>query len=360
MAKDRVGIFRYIYGIFLALLTVFVGALFIMQTWSIYRSAPQSPYTAESISKHFNEIAIPVWIWLGAIVGNIILSLIFTETEKKPKAYVDVRVSLQRAKKRLPTQVEYWEEIDKAEKRGVRLRTAVCTVSALCMFTAAVVCFAVLFDLLYTPLFKTAFFSSHNAVADRTVQCVIISMAALTVACIAGAINAHSRRKEQKAYLQILVDSKQPKPQEEEKAPVVEESVVKEEPKAEDKTSLWKKFVTRVVLLNYFGVPHSKELLNAEAKKLLDGEQSVEEPVVEEVVEEPIKEKPKVMPKALLPQKEREKKERPKARLVGLILARVGIALAGVALVVVGIVNGGMKDVLLKAINICTQCIGLG
>lgn len=40
----------------------------------------------------------------------------------------------------------------------------------------------------------------------------------------------------------------------------------------------------------------------------------------------------------------------------------VRIALYGVAvaLVVAGILNGGMYDVLVKAINICTECIGLG
>lgn len=34
-------------------------------------------------------------------------------------------------------------------------------------------------------------------------------------------------------------------------------------------------------------------------------------------------------------------------------------ALAGV-LIAAGIANGGLRDVLIKAINICTECIGLG
>lgn len=33
---------------------------------------------------------------------------------------------------------------------------------------------------------------------------------------------------------------------------------------------------------------------------------------------------------------------------------------AAIALVVLGVLNGGMRDVLIKAINICTECIGLG
>lgn len=40
--------------------------------------------------------------------------------------------------------------------------------------------------------------------------------------------------------------------------------------------------------------------------------------------------------------------------------ARVVLAVAGVAFVVVGICNGGVGDVLKKAIAICTECIGLG
>ena len=39
---------------------------------------------------------------------------------------------------------------------------------------------------------------------------------------------------------------------------------------------------------------------------------------------------------------------------------RVAVAAVGVTLVIVGMLNGGMRDVLMKAINICTQCIGLG
>lgn len=43
-----------------------------------------------------------------------------------------------------------------------------------------------------------------------------------------------------------------------------------------------------------------------------------------------------------------------------LLIARIAIVVIGVALVVVGILNGGMRDVLGKAIKICTECIGLG
>lgn len=44
----------------------------------------------------------------------------------------------------------------------------------------------------------------------------------------------------------------------------------------------------------------------------------------------------------------------------GLLVVRFAVAVVGVAFVVVGIANGGAGDVLAKAINICTECIGLG
>ncbi len=41
-------------------------------------------------------------------------------------------------------------------------------------------------------------------------------------------------------------------------------------------------------------------------------------------------------------------------------LVRIVLYLAAVVFVVLGVLNGGMHDVLVKAIRICTECIGLG
>ena len=48
---------------------------------------------------------------------------------------------------------------------------------------------------------------------------------------------------------------------------------------------------------------------------------------------------------------------KPLSHKKGLRLGLYGLALA---LVVLGVINGGLKDVLYKAITICTECIGLG
>ena len=47
-------------------------------------------------------------------------------------------------------------------------------------------------------------------------------------------------------------------------------------------------------------------------------------------------------------------------KTTGRNVIRVIIAAAAVVLIVLGVMNGGMFDVLVKAINICTECIGLG
>lgn len=41
-------------------------------------------------------------------------------------------------------------------------------------------------------------------------------------------------------------------------------------------------------------------------------------------------------------------------------ILRWGILAAALALTVLGFVSGGFQDVLTKAINLCSECIGLG
>lgn len=55
-----------------------------------------------------------------------------------------------------------------------------------------------------------------------------------------------------------------------------------------------------------------------------------------------------------VPQQAVDKKKHLSAKIYILIY------LAGLILIIVGIYNGGLKDVLIKAANICTECIGLG
>ena len=41
-------------------------------------------------------------------------------------------------------------------------------------------------------------------------------------------------------------------------------------------------------------------------------------------------------------------------------IARLAVLCLGILFIILGVMNGGSRDVLIKAINICTECIGLG
>ena len=45
---------------------------------------------------------------------------------------------------------------------------------------------------------------------------------------------------------------------------------------------------------------------------------------------------------------------------MGIAAVRVILAALSILLITAGVFNGGMRDVLVKAVNICTECIGLG
>ena len=316
MAKEKGATLRFVYGIFFSLLSVFVGALFIKQVWSIYHSAPQSPYTVESISLHFNQIALPVWLWVAAVVGNILLSFLFPETEKRPKAYRDTALALSRVKDSLSLEGEALEKAQTEGKKQESFRKIVCVACAFIMLTLAVVCFCALVGVAYLPIIKKEFFAAHDGLVDKLVQCAVLSVLALAAGCVAAELNARSREKERKAYLQIKAEALKPR----------------------EEKSKWEGFIQKLVNLLCFG--------DKKAEKALS--QELENVVVKPVA--PIQKK-KV---------KKEKKECKKGKTAGVWLARTVIFVLAIGLLVIGVQNGGMKEMFLKAINICTQCIGLG
>ena len=56
----------------------------------------------------------------------------------------------------------------------------------------------------------------------------------------------------------------------------------------------------------------------------------------------------------------RRQAEPPARRMLPVGIIRGALFAAAAALIALGILNGGMRDTLVKAINICTECIGLG
>ncbi len=291
MEKVRGSTLRFVYGIFFSLLSVFVGALFIRQIWSIYHSAPQSPYSVESISLHFKQIALPVWLWVAAVAGSILLSVIFPEPTKRPMAYRDTALALERAKSSLCLEGAALERTEQAAKKHKNFRKAVYGVCGFVTLALAILCFGALLGFAYLPVIKKEFFAAHDGLVDKLLQCAVLSVLALILGCVAAELNARSRDKERKLYLQA-------------KAGVFPERV-EEESKC---SAFIQKLVNALCFWN----------------------------------------------------KGANKKTCQKGKMKGAWLARAAIFALAIVLLIVGVCNGGMKEMFLKAINICTQCIGLG
>lgn len=157
---------KTVYGICLSVLTAVVGALFIVQVWSIFFSAEQSPFTVEIISEKFMQILAPVCLWTLAVIGGGVLGIVFPEEAEKQKVYVDLRKTLTKLKGRLPQNEEGMSEL----KRENTVRSVVrCACVAACV-AAAIAIFAILFDNSYTPWFEAEIFTGHGAAADRLVR----------------------------------------------------------------------------------------------------------------------------------------------------------------------------------------------
>ena len=259
----------------MAVLTAVVATLFILQICAIYASAPESPYTVENISAHFNQIAVPVWIWVAALAGDIVLSFIYPEEAESPKAQVDIAIRLSRMQKRLPENAVGMSAI----KQKRKARTVALIACVVFVIAAIAVCLVHLLNENYQPIIGEDFFPGGRALADRLVRSVPWIVCAF-LAVIFVVLFFEKSQEEELALTKTAI------------AESAKQGI--KAGKAEEKQTLFQKI-----------------------EGFFDSDK-------------------------------------------GTAICRILFAVVGVALVVIGIFNGGMHDMLQKAINICTQCIGLG
>lgn len=266
---------RLIYGAVLSAYTVVIGVLFIIQCLSIYHSAEDNPYSVDSVSAHFAEIELFVWVWFIIFALGFILELFLPKENKKEKIGVPTDVVLAKAKARLPKEAAteaVWQTSDRY-KRNRRLAWYI----SLGVFAATMVgCGVILFLPSYTPNSDKTFYLLHNALVDRLISSLPFMLGGILICVLAAAYETVTIRKESAVF----------------------------------------KAATAAF------VKQGGKLAKLEQKTLA------------------------------------QKPSRKKAVWTNVV--RVAVAAVGVVFVVLGIFNGGMGEMLLKAINICTQCIGLG
>ena len=259
--KERI---RLVYGIILSVLILTVGVCFALSCLSIYRSG-NSPFTKESISAHFDRIAIPVYICIAGVIGGMILSLALPVTEGKVRSRRYPEDALEKLSARLDLSVcdEDTANAIRGERRRRRRVTAILgALAGITLIPALIWCV------------NPAHFSIENLNTDiKTAAAFVLPCAAVALGlCVAAVLLRGASISRETAAVKAALASGKGKTNEK---PTPEQRKLTADPRF-----LW-------------GVR-------------------------------------------------------------GLILA------VGVLFIVLGIFNGGMADVLGKAIRICTECIGLG
>ena len=133
--QNKAKLVRLYFGIFLSLLTVVVGILFITQAVGIFADAGyvQGGYTSETVGTRFIYICAPFFIWIAAIITGFILSVIYPVSPKKSGASNNT-LALKRLTLKIPQgNGEDYDSNLKTVKRERLLRfiTAV-TLAAIC------------------------------------------------------------------------------------------------------------------------------------------------------------------------------------------------------------------------------------
>lgn len=299
MSKEKLRKLHLIYGIVLSCIIVITGICFIVSCIDIYRSGAR-PFTYESINSHFMAIVVPVILCIVGIIGGMVISF-FPLEKPKIKGIIDTGTTL---RKMLSYKYCHGEVGNKVRKEHELRKNAV-------KFSIAVnsICFAI--SLIYT-LNKNNF--PANDINGEMVSamlfvipCTIVGLASIyAVALIRNA----SYAKELEITKNALKNAK---------------------------NKSYEKITS--VKLNANGSVALKAKHNVRVRCDFETTSAIVTPIkLKKVITNPTS----------LPCEK------------SMLGARLTLAVIAVVFIVVGIFNGGMADVLQKAINICTECIGLG
>lgn len=269
MTEKNGNLLRRIYGIFLSVFTVVAGILLIVQSQRIYRSAEISPYSYEKAAEALSQIAVPLFLWIAAVIAGWILWEIFPPKKEKTKASVDSTAILKRLKGRLSdgVQSEYL-------KRAALIKNTVWGVCiAFCVLSAVMVAVCIWNKNNYTPI-GSNFNPTRDMLAmlPKFLPWVIISFLFASAATVYEEMSA---RRETEEVKRLLAETRKTQ------APTVKKE-------------------KKIKLPAFFEHAYFQYAV------------------------------------------------------------RGALLVVGVVFVIAGCFNGGVIDVLEKAINICTECIGLG
>ena len=281
--QNKAKLVRFYFGIFLSLLTVTVGILFIVQACGIYADAGyvQGGYTRETVGTRFLYICAPFFIWIAAIIAGFVLSIVFPYEPKK-SAPVNNAAILRRLTPKIP---EGSGEGYEANLKTVKKERITRFITAVALAVICIVC--IIISCIY--LFNINNFkgvSNNDAMLNMFKFVGPFVLAAFVCSIIAVSITQFSVKKELNTVKSLIANGKG--------APVRTDMVSP---------------VDKVIDKIHFGLS--------------------------------------IKPTST-------------ALFIRRIVTLCVLAALAVTFIILGIFNDGMRAVLAKAIDICTECIGLG
>lgn len=356
MSVDTARRVRFWYGIFLSVFTVVMGILFLAQISDIYfNSDLEQKYTREIVWQHLFPVLIPFCFWVAAIIAGFVLSVVFpcaSNKKKKRTAYE----TLQKLRGKIPQGEgeEFNQNLAKYKKAELWL-TIVWGVYAEICIALVVLAFVYAFNILNNQVL-VSFVVLNVLVLVGCFGIVFLDgfLSKIRDACIKNMMQFND-----KDYTQNII------------------KYVKTEYR---RKAVWC-FCAEVLVISIIATfVYIFNPANFPAKSL-NGEvlamarfvlpfvavsilcccgAVVFEGVLSKTQLNYVKNMIKIGGKAN-PSKENafvaviNKNE--KWVVLGL---RIALLVVAVAFIIAGSINGGAHDVFIKAINICTECIGLG
>ena len=325
---------RLYYGLFLTVLAVAVGVAFIVAVAEVYYGGlaqnPDYPFEIARIREHILVPFVLLLCFVAAVIGGIVISVIFPVTEKRATLKNNAKV-LKTIKSRIPT--------DGNEQFSVAKRTLNnCEKARIYIWSAALAIFLAAGIAILVYSFNITHYHANALKSDILgfVKNVLIWTAIALVVGIAAVVTDEIllKRAITAAKNAIVTGDKNTLPPQRE---ISKKAVLA--------ATVTASIVAGVALLAYVLAPTI-------IQSAFTWKQSVIY-VVTFIVAALLTAGFAVynVYKNYVPQKTNK---------ILLIVARCVVGVVAITFIFVGIFNGGANDVLVKAINICTECLGLG
>lgn len=299
MSQEKLRKLHLIYGIVLSCIIIVTGICFIVSCVDIYRSGLR-PFTYESINQHFMAIVVPVVLCIVGIIGGMVISF-FPLEKPKIKGIIDTGVTLNRIQTYKNCHGDVGNKIRKEHQFRKNSIKFLVWVNLICLTIS----------LIYT-LNKNNF-PAEDINAEMisamlfVIPCAIICLASFYAVAIA-------RNASYASELEITKNALK-----------------------NSKNKSYNRITSAKINVNNTRALKS----NGRVRVYCDFE-------VISTTNIPIETKKVINNTQNIPCEK------------SLFAARLTILVLAVVFIIIGTFNGGMADVLQKAINICTECIGLG